>query len=169
VDHIRAISLSISDGQLPSNNKAGYVIRRILRRAIRYGFTFLNTKEAFIYQLVEVLSNQMQDFFPEIKTQKELVINVIREEENSFLIENKRIKIKVSIEIYNQLLELRKEFSIHDMSEPFMVLNKLNELYLNGNNIFELKNYFYKKSGRWCFSLEICLCRDKSPQKPNPY
>jgi len=70
---------------LPSNNGAGYVIRRILRRAIRYGFTFLNTKEAFIYQLVETLSNQMGAFFPEIVSQKALVMNVIKEEENSFL------------------------------------------------------------------------------------
>ncbi len=84
-DHVRAVAFSIADGQLPSNNGAGYVIRRILRRAIRYGFTFLNTKEAFIYQLVEILSNQMGAFFPEIKSQKSLVMNVIKEEENSFL------------------------------------------------------------------------------------
>lgn len=70
---------------MPSNNGAGYVIRRILRRAIRYGFTFLDTKEPFIYQLVEVLANQMGEFFPEIKKQQVLVTNVIREEEASFL------------------------------------------------------------------------------------
>jgi alanyl-tRNA synthetase len=69
---------------LPSNTGAGYVIRRILRRAIRYGFTFLGTKEPFIYKLVEVLANQMGEFFPEIKATK-LVTNVIREEEASFL------------------------------------------------------------------------------------
>jgi alanyl-tRNA synthetase len=85
VDHVRAVAFAIADGQLPSNTGAGYVIRRILRRAIRYGFTFLNTKEAFIYQLVEVLANQMGDFFPEIKSQQNLVTNVIREEEASFL------------------------------------------------------------------------------------
>jgi len=84
-DHVRAVAFAIADGQLPSNTGAGYVIRRILRRAIRYGFTFLNTKEAFIYQLVETLSNQMGSSFPEIISQKNLVINVIREEENSFL------------------------------------------------------------------------------------
>jgi alanyl-tRNA synthetase len=85
VDHVRAVAFAIADGQLPSNTAAGYVIRRILRRAIRYGFTFLDTKEPFIYQLVEVLANQMGEFFPEIKKQQTLVTNVIREEEASFL------------------------------------------------------------------------------------
>ncbi|SFN75789.1 alanyl-tRNA synthetase [Paenimyroides ummariense] len=85
VDHVRAVAFAIADGQLPSNNGAGYVIRRILRRAIRYGFTFLGTKEPFIYQLVDVLSAQMGQFFPEIVSQKDLVKNVIKEEEASFL------------------------------------------------------------------------------------
>ena len=85
VDHFRAVAFAIADGQLPSNTGAGYVIRRILRRAIRYGFTFLNTNEPFIYKLVEVLANQMGEFFPEIKSQQQLVTNVIREEEASFL------------------------------------------------------------------------------------
>ena len=85
VDHVRAVAFAIADGQLPSNTGAGYVIRRILRRAIRYGFTFLNTKEPFINRLVEVLANQMGEFFPEIKSQQTLVTNVIREEEASFL------------------------------------------------------------------------------------
>lgn len=85
VDHVRAVAFAIADGQLPSNTGAGYVIRRILRRAIRYGFTFLNTKETFINKLVEVLANQMGEFFPEIKSQQQLVTNVIREEEASFL------------------------------------------------------------------------------------
>ncbi|WP_025124930.1 alanine--tRNA ligase [Myroides odoratimimus] len=85
VDHVRAVAFAIADGQLPSNNGAGYVIRRILRRAIRYAFTFLDKKEPFIYELVEVLSAQMGVFFPEITSQKELVKNVIKEEETSFL------------------------------------------------------------------------------------
>ena len=84
-DHVRAVAFSIADGQLPSNTGAGYVIRRILRRAIRYGFTFLNQKEPFIYKLAETLSHQMGDAFPEIKKQATLVHNVIKEEENSFL------------------------------------------------------------------------------------
>jgi alanyl-tRNA synthetase len=84
-DHVRAVSFSIADGQLPSNSGAGYVIRRILRRAIRYGFTYLNIKEPFIYKLVETLANQMGEAFPELTNQKNLIINVIREEEQSFL------------------------------------------------------------------------------------
>jgi alanyl-tRNA synthetase len=84
-DHVRAVAFSIADGQLPSNTGAGYVIRRILRRAVRYGFTFLNKKEPFIYRLVTVLSQKMGAFFPEIKAQKQLIENVIREEETSFL------------------------------------------------------------------------------------
>ncbi|MCB4799425.1 alanine--tRNA ligase [Neotamlana laminarinivorans] len=84
-DHVRAVAFSIADGQLPSNTGAGYVIRRILRRAVRYGFTFLNKQEPFIYKLVNVLSEKMGDAFPEMVAQKQLVENVIKEEEQSFL------------------------------------------------------------------------------------
>jgi alanyl-tRNA synthetase len=84
-DHVRAVAFSIADGQLPSNTGAGYVIRRILRRAVRYGFTFLDKKEAFIYRLVDVLSKKMGVAFPELKAQKQLIENVIKEEETSFL------------------------------------------------------------------------------------
>lgn len=85
VDHVRAVAFSIADGQLPSNTGAGYVIRRILRRAVRYGFTFLNKKEPFIYRLVDILSKKMGKAFPELKAQKQLIENVIKEEEASFL------------------------------------------------------------------------------------
>ena len=84
-DHVRAVAFSIADGQLPSNTGAGYVIRRILRRAVRYGFTFLDKKEPFIYRLVDVLSKKMGEAFPELKAQKTLIENVIKEEETSFL------------------------------------------------------------------------------------
>jgi len=84
-DHIRAVSFAICDGQLPSNTGAGYVIRRILRRAVRYGFTFLNFKEPFLYKLVPVLSSQLKGVFPELESQKDYVSKVIFEEETSFL------------------------------------------------------------------------------------
>lgn len=84
-DHVRAVAFSIADGQLPSNTGAGYVIRRILRRAIRYGFTFLDTKEPFIFKLIETLTQQMGEAFPELKKEKNLITNVIKEEEKSFL------------------------------------------------------------------------------------
>ena len=85
VDHVRAIAFAIADGQLPSNAKAGYVIRRILRRAVRYGYTFLDQKEAFIYKLVPVLVEEMGDAFPELPAQQKLIMKVIQEEETSFL------------------------------------------------------------------------------------
>ncbi|HEX8549744.1 MAG TPA: alanine--tRNA ligase [Cytophagaceae bacterium] len=84
-DHIRAISFTIADGQLPSNNKAGYVIRRILRRAVRYSYTFLDFKVPFIYRLVPLLADQFADVFPELKAQQDFVQKVIQEEEISFL------------------------------------------------------------------------------------
>ena len=84
-DHIRAISFAIADGQLPSNNKAGYVIRRILRRALRYNFTFLNIKDPFMYKLLKVISKQFENVFPELHAQEDFVARVIQEEEISFL------------------------------------------------------------------------------------
>ena len=85
VDHLRAIAFSIADGQLPSNAKAGYVIRRILRRAVRYGYTFLNQKQAFMYTLVPTLIEEMGAAFPELSAQRELIMKVMKEEEDSFL------------------------------------------------------------------------------------
>ena len=84
-DHVRAVSFAISDGQLPSNTGAGYVIRRILRRAVRYGFTFLNFKEPFLYKLMSVLAVQLREAFPELHAQHDYVSKVIFEEETSFL------------------------------------------------------------------------------------
>ncbi|WP_296701369.1 alanine--tRNA ligase [Algoriphagus sp.] len=85
VDHIRAISFTISDGQLPSNNKAGYVIRRILRRAVRYGYTFLGFHEPFLYSLTPLIAENFGDIFPEVRQQQEFISKVIYEEEASFL------------------------------------------------------------------------------------
>ena len=84
-DHLRAVSFSIADGQLPSNAKAGYVIRRILRRAVRYAYTFLGQKEAFLFRLVPTLVSEMGEAYPELAAQRELIMRVIKEEEDSFL------------------------------------------------------------------------------------
>ena len=84
-DHVRTIAFSIADSQLPSNAKAGYVIRRILRRAVRYGYTFLNLKSAFMYKLIDTLIESMGDAYPELVAQSELIKRVIKEEEESFL------------------------------------------------------------------------------------
>ncbi len=85
VDHIRAISFTIADGQIPSNNKAGYVIRRILRRAVRYGYTFLGFNEPFLYELTPMIATNFGDIFPEVRQQQEFISRVIFEEETSFL------------------------------------------------------------------------------------
>ncbi|HEX7411966.1 MAG TPA: alanine--tRNA ligase, partial [Bacteroidales bacterium] len=98
-DHLRAIAFAIADGQLPSNNKAGYVIRRILRRAVRYGYTFLGLREPFIHKLLPVLVNQMGDIFPELKNQQTLISKVIAEEEHSFL-----RTLSLGIQKFNQYL-----------------------------------------------------------------
>jgi len=85
VDHIRAITFAIADGQLPSNNKAGYVIRRILRRAVRYGYTFLGFKAPFLHELIQILAIQFDGVFDEVTSQKDFIAKVIKEEEASFL------------------------------------------------------------------------------------
>lgn len=116
-DHIRAVSFAIADGQLPSNTGAGYVIRRILRRAVRYGFTFLNFKEPFMYKLVSVLGHQLREVFPELESQKEYVAKVIFEEEASFLrtLEKglKRLD-EVLHNISNQIIPGEVAFELYD-------------------------------------------------------
>ncbi|MDG5492721.1 alanine--tRNA ligase [Psychroserpens sp. SPM9] len=118
-DHVRAVAFSIADGQLPSNTGAGYVIRRILRRAIRYGFTFLDKKEPFIYRLVDVLVNKMGTAFPELKVQRQIIENVIKEEESSFL------------RTLDQGLMLLDRIITHSNSKE-----------ISGNKVFELKDTY---------------------------
>ena len=120
VDHIRAISFAIADGTLPSNNKAGYVIRRILRRAVRYGYTFLNFDSPFLYKLVDVLSDQYKGFFDELDSQRGLISKVIKEEETGFLrtLDNglKRLEqIKDKLGFQNEtIIEGREVFELYD-------------------------------------------------------
>jgi alanyl-tRNA synthetase len=138
-DHIRAVTFTIADGQLPSNNGAGYVIRRILRRAVRYGYTFLGMQEPYIYNLVTILANQFKNVFPEVIKQEDFIKNVIREEEASFLrtlasgtklfdkhvekLEGKSISGKFAFELYDtygfpfdltQLIAREKGFTVDE-------------------------------------------------------
>lgn len=116
-DHIRAVSFAICDGQLPSNTGAGYVIRRILRRAVRYGYTFLSFKEPYLNKLVPILSDQLKDVFPELESQKEFVGKVIFEEEVSFLhtLEKglKRLEL-IEKEIEDKLIPGEIAFELYD-------------------------------------------------------
>ena len=116
-DHVRAVSFAIADGQLPSNTGAGYVIRRILRRAVRYGFTFLNFKDPFMFRLVPVLSQQLKDVFRELEMQKDYVGKVIFEEETSFLrtLEKglKRIDI-IQADLRDKLMSGAQAFELYD-------------------------------------------------------
>ncbi|NTW23831.1 MAG: alanine--tRNA ligase [Lentimicrobium sp.] len=113
-DHLRAISFAIADGQLPANNKAGYVIRRILRRAVRYGYTFLNINEPFIHRLIPVLVEQMGYYFDELNTQRSLVEKVIAEEEASFL-----RTLSHGIGKFNQYIETNGDKQIIDGAFAF--------------------------------------------------
>jgi len=103
-DHLRAVAFSIADGQLPSNNKAGYVIRRILRRAIRYGYTFLGFDKAFIHSLVPMLVADLGDAYPELKKNKDLIYNVIKSEEETFL-----NTLLLGLNLLNKIIEQQKE------------------------------------------------------------
>lgn len=138
VDHIRAISFTIADGQLPSNNKAGYVIRRILRRAVRYGYTFLNFRDPFLFRLLPILADQFDGVFPELKSQQDFIARVIMEEEISFLrtLENglksfQQIKENLKFDTIpgGQIFELYDTFGFpYDLTA---LLARENNLYLD--------------------------------------
>ena len=127
-DHIRAVSFAISDGQLPSNTGAGYVIRRILRRAVRYGFSYLNFKEPFIHRLVPLLALQLKDVFPELHQQLDYVSKVVHEEEISFL-----RTLEKGLEMIYEKVELLKHLKNTDPNAT---------VTLTGGNIFLLYDTF---------------------------
>jgi len=134
-DHIRAVSFAIADGQLPSNNGAGYVIRRILRRALRYGFSTLDIKKPFMHKLVDILVLEMGDTFPEIRNQKSIIRNVIKEEEISFLrtleLGLKRID-QIVKEVKTNIVDGPRAFELYD-TYGFPV--DLTALILKENNL----------------------------------
>lgn len=144
-DHSRAIAFAIADGQLPSNNKAGYVIRRILRRAVRYGYTFMGFEKPFIHALVPVLVEQMGNTFPELVRQKELITKVIQEEENSFL-----RTLANGLSLLNRIIEnLRSQgYKTVNGQEAFELYDTygfpfdLTELILRENNMVVSKREF---------------------------
>jgi alanyl-tRNA synthetase len=121
-DHLRAISFAIADGQLPSNNKAGYVIRRLLRRAVRYGFTFLNIRDPFIFSLLPALIRAMGDYYPELKAQQQFIQRVIKEEEASFL-----RTLETGMKLIDQIMQKTKKAGL---------------TVVNGNDAFELYDTF---------------------------
>ncbi len=155
-DHVRAISFAICDGQLPSNTGAGYVIRRILRRGVRYGFTFLGHSTPFIYKLVEVLAAQFDSVFPELKSQKDFVKNVIEQEEKSFLktLENGLKRLEV---ITNDL----------DATNEKVINGKVAfELYDTFGFPFDLTSLIAREGGRSVdeagFNAEMLLQKERS-------
>lgn len=116
-DHVRAIAFSIADGQLPSNTGAGYVIRRILRRAVRYGYSYLGMNKPFIHRLVKVLTDVMGKAFPELREQRQLIENVIKEEEQSFLktLENGLVLLNTTIkDTEGKVVDGKKAFELYD-------------------------------------------------------
>jgi alanyl-tRNA synthetase len=135
-DHIRAISFAISDGQLPSNNKAGYVIRRILRRAVRYSYQYLGFKEPFLNQLVPLLADQFKGVFDELYTQKDFVQKVVLEEENSFL-----RTLSTGIERFNQTIEEQSK-KINEFTKALNETPSQTERQFEGFTAFVLQDTY---------------------------
>ncbi|MFN7313172.1 MAG: alanine--tRNA ligase-related protein, partial [Bacteroidota bacterium] len=135
-DHIRAISFAIADGQLPSNNGAGYVIRRILRRAVRYQYQFLNIKEPFLCKLAVLIADSFKNVFPELFAQKDFVVKVIKEEEQSFL---KTLGAGIN-ELYSSIEEIQK--TQREIEKQLEASKKVAELYAENNKQLEAVNSF---------------------------
>jgi alanyl-tRNA synthetase len=148
-DHIRAVAFAIADGQLPSNTGAGYVIRRILRRAVRYGFSYLNFKEPFIHRLVFLLANQLRDVFPELNQQQDYVTRVVQEEEISFL-----RTLETGIELLDDLFNSYSNFENElkkikngDQNQILNLLEKLDESNWSPEGLFKTRDLIEKLRG----------------------
>ena len=163
VDHIRAIVFAISDGQIPSNTGAGYVIRRILRRAVRYAYTYLKLEEPFLYLLVELISTQFKDIYPEISEQKSAISNIIREEERAFL-----KTLGKGIALINQfIVELKPNVSkisgkvVFELYDTYGFPPDLTALILKEKNlvfdIHEFNDYMQQQKSRSRSASEIVL------------
>ena len=162
-DHLRAVAFAIADGQLPSNNKAGYVIRRILRRAVRYGYTFLGFREPVIYKLTKILTGSMGDAFPELRAQQKHIQKVIREEEESFL-----RTLSTGIRLMDGLIETAKSAGegtisgkdVFELYDTFGFPPDLTELIARENGLradvkgFEVEMQNQKKRSRSAAILE---------------
>ena len=142
VDHLRAVVFSIVDGQLPSNTGAGYVIRRILRRAVRYGYTFLNLKKPFIYKLTDTLSKQYKLVFPELNSQLNIIENVISNEESSFLRTLEKGIVKLNQIISNSKSNVISGSEVFELYDTFGFPVDLTALILRENNFdYDSKEY----------------------------
>ena len=160
-DHARAVVFAICDGSLPSNNKAGYVIRRILRRAVRYGYSFLNQKEPFIYELVNILSDQFSDIFIEMKEQSVFISKVIKQEESSFL-----------RTLENGLLRLEKTFEfLQDSPNRIVAGTDIFELYDTFGFPFDLTSLIAREKGfsvdEKGFNKELSKQKERSKENAN--
>jgi alanyl-tRNA synthetase len=156
-DHIRAIAFTIADGQLPSNTGAGYVIRRILRRAVRYYYSYLDYKQPLLYQLLPVLAEQFKDVFPEVKQQLDFVTRVVKEEEESFLKTlGKGIEILSAFVEFGNNVEIKEHVNRSPSVEPKYIppilntyLNSIDTVFIFNNGVFGVKSL----SGKICFLL----------------
>jgi alanyl-tRNA synthetase len=155
-DHLRAVAFAIADGQLPANNKAGYVIRRILRRAVRYAYSFLDVKEPFIYKLVDTLTDLMGESFPEMVSQQELVSKVIKEEETVFLRTlDKGIKL-----LDSEMQKLRKDGKTEIGGKEVFVLYDTYGFPLDLTELISRENGFTVNTGQ--FTKEMQKQKDRA-------
>ncbi|MEX2235362.1 MAG: alanine--tRNA ligase [Cyclobacteriaceae bacterium] len=145
-DHVRAVSFAIADGQLPSNTGAGYVIRRILRRAVRYGFTFLNFKDPFLYHLVPVLGEQLSEAFPELYAQQDFVSKVVFEEESAFLrtLDNGMEHLEKFFNSHGEFIKKERLIKNEDREAKIELLKESDESNFSPEGLFQTESIVKK-------------------------